>query len=160
MLLILTSSRKSEKSPKKWNKSENLKIWKISEILKTNLKIWKSKKISKSKIELFFLPKSKFQLFFSSIKFIYFKISRKHYFEHSFVSIYTFMDLRSRICLHILRFFWFLAEFSIFFTRFGAKDPALKHTTFPFHGFSNGLLVTEKFHFYCWQKSVTHALNN
>ena len=132
--------------------------------------MWKSKKSStffekktfwESKIDLF--PKIEIS------KNIY--IEQKYlfmiYFEHSFMSILHFcaftFDLGSQISdlspdSHISFIFsnlfsWFLAEFSIFFTRLGAKDSALKRATFPFLGFSNGLLVAEKFHFYC-SKSV------
>ena len=43
----------------------------------------------------------------------------------------------------------FSLSFQYFCTRIGAKDLALKRTTFPFLGFLNGPLVAEIFHFYC-----------
>ena len=135
------------------NKTENLKnlvnLWRKSQNLEFFWKqIWESKIDAFSQIEIsvFFL-----------IDNLFFKISSNNYLDDSFMSILHFCgsqisDLPPNSQISFIFQTCFL-DFSLslqyFFTRIGAKDSALKHTIITFLGFSNGILVADKFHFYC-----------
>ena len=105
---IWGKSENLKKSRNFWNKSQNLKIWKISNILGKNIKI---------ENRTFFLQNRSFNLFFVFIRekycynffIIIIFIEKNMIFNISWNIIlrtpsrpfYTFMDLRSRICLQI-----------------------------------------------------------